>query len=181
MLNIDDTKKKRIEQVRIWNALKAGHGKRAGTGIFPGTRRNCKITAKQLLELKEYHKLGWTSIYQNTLSGWLWMVIMTILYPLINRNEGFVMNKLLRNSLSIAFIVVSVYGILIAAFQVIYVLPFYLVYAEYTFYEGLHCLGTLIVLALLMIILIKTTKYLIINIGVEPKCLIKDQKKSGLN
>jgi len=52
MLDIDDPKEKRKEQVRIWNALGAGHGKRAGTGIFPGTRRNCKITVKQLIELK---------------------------------------------------------------------------------------------------------------------------------
>jgi len=61
MLNIKDPDKKRKEQVRRWNALGAGHGNRAGTGIFPGTRRNQKITPKQLTELKELQDLGWTN------------------------------------------------------------------------------------------------------------------------
>jgi len=49
------------ERRRRWNALKAGHGNRTGTGIFPGTRKNCKITPEQLIDLKEYHELGWTN------------------------------------------------------------------------------------------------------------------------
>ena len=56
MLNLDETGRERL------NALCAGHGNRAGTGIFPSTRRNCKITVKQLLELKKYKKLGWSNI-----------------------------------------------------------------------------------------------------------------------
>jgi len=59
MLNIDDPVKKRNEQIRRWNALKAGHGNRAGTGIFPSTRNNQKITKDQLLELKELQDQGW--------------------------------------------------------------------------------------------------------------------------
>lgn len=76
-------------------------------------------------------------------------------------------NKLLRNSISILFIVVSTITILKAAIYVIYILPFFLVYGTYDFNEGLHCVLTLIVLAVLMIILVRVTKYLIINIGVE--------------
>ena len=56
MLKLDKTGRARLD------ALCAGHGKRTGTGIFPGTRRNCKITVKQLLELKEYKKLGWSNV-----------------------------------------------------------------------------------------------------------------------
>ena len=56
MLGLDETGRARLD------ALCAGHGKRAGTGIFPGTRRNCKITVEQLLELKEYHDLGWSNV-----------------------------------------------------------------------------------------------------------------------
>ena len=56
MLNLDETGRERL------NALCAGHGNRAGTGIFPSTRRNCKITVEQLLELKEYHDLGWSNV-----------------------------------------------------------------------------------------------------------------------
>jgi len=56
MLKLNETEKERL------NALRAGHGNRTGTGIFPGTRRNCKITVEQLLELKEYHDLGWSNM-----------------------------------------------------------------------------------------------------------------------
>lgn len=56
MLKLDETGRERL------NALCAGHGNRSGTGIFPGTRRNCKITVKQLLKLKEYKKLKWTKV-----------------------------------------------------------------------------------------------------------------------
>jgi len=61
MLDIDNPKERRKEQVRRWNALKAGHGNRSGTGIFPGTRRNTKITPDQLLELKKLQEMGWTN------------------------------------------------------------------------------------------------------------------------
>lgn len=61
MLNINDPGKKRKEQIRRWNALGAGHGNRAGTGIFPGTRQNVKITPDQLIELQKLQDLGWTN------------------------------------------------------------------------------------------------------------------------
>ena len=76
-------------------------------------------------------------------------------------------NKLLRNSVTILFILFGVYSTLLAAFWVLYVLPWFLVYATYTFYEGLHCFFSLLVLAVLMILIAKGTKFLIINIGVE--------------
>lgn len=50
------------EEKRRHIALIAGYGKRSGTGIFPGTRRNCKISVDQLLELKELHDEKWTNI-----------------------------------------------------------------------------------------------------------------------
>ena len=56
---MNDTQDHKNEQRRRWNALKAGHGNRSGTGIFPGTRRNQKITPDQLIELKELQDLGW--------------------------------------------------------------------------------------------------------------------------
>ena len=59
---MNDIQDHKDEQRRRWNALRAGHGNRTGTGIFPGTRRNCKITVKQLLKLKEYKKQGWTNV-----------------------------------------------------------------------------------------------------------------------
>ena len=46
------------EENRRYMALCAGHGNRSGTGIFPGTRTNQKITVNQLLELKRLHKQG---------------------------------------------------------------------------------------------------------------------------
>lgn len=59
---MNDIQDHKDEQRRRWNALRAGHGNRTGTGIFPSTRRNCKITVKQLLKLKEYKKQGWTNV-----------------------------------------------------------------------------------------------------------------------
>lgn len=59
---MNDIQDHKDEQRRRWNALRAGHGNRTGTGIFPSSRRNCKITVKQLLELKEYKKLKWTNV-----------------------------------------------------------------------------------------------------------------------
>lgn len=55
MLKLDETERQRLK------ALCAGHGNRAGTGIFPGTRRNQKITPDQLIELKELQEKGWTN------------------------------------------------------------------------------------------------------------------------
>lgn len=75
---------------------------------------------------------------------------------------------LLRNSLSILSIVISTITILVAAVRVFYIYPVYLIHATYDFDVGLRCLLELIVLAVLMIILIKGTKYLIINIGCGP-------------
>jgi len=49
-----------IEKGRL-KALCAGHGNRSGTGIFPATRQNQKITPDQLIELKRLQKLGWTN------------------------------------------------------------------------------------------------------------------------
>jgi len=92
---------------------------------------------------------------------------MTISCPLINQNEGLMMNKLLRNSVSILFILFGTYTTLLTAFWVLYVLPWFLVFATYTFYEGLHCFLFLIFLAVAMILLARATKSLIINIGVE--------------
>lgn len=59
---MNDIQDHKAEQRRRWNDLKAGHGNRTGTGIFPSSRRNCKITVKQLLKLKEYKKLKWTNV-----------------------------------------------------------------------------------------------------------------------
>ena len=95
------------------------------------------------------------------------MVIMTIFYHLIDKNEAFMANKLLNNSITILFILFGIYSTLLSAFWVIYVLPFFLVYATYTFYEGLYCFFFLTFLAVAMIILARATKSLIINIGVE--------------
>ena len=92
---------------------------------------------------------------------------MTILYLLINKNKGFMMNKLLSNSVTILFILFGVYTTLLSAFWALYVLPWFLVYATYTFYEGLQCFFFLTFLAVVMIILARATKSLIINIGVE--------------
>jgi len=55
MLKLTEAEKKRLK------ALCAGHGNRSGTGIFPGTRKNQKITPKQLRELKELKNKGWTN------------------------------------------------------------------------------------------------------------------------
>lgn len=54
-LKLTKTEKGRLK------ALCAGHGNRTGTGIFPATRQNQKITKDQLLELKELQELGWTN------------------------------------------------------------------------------------------------------------------------
>ena len=53
------------------------------------------------------------------------MVIMTIFYLPIDQDEAFMVNKLLRNSISILLIVVSTITILKAAIYVIYILPFF--------------------------------------------------------
>ena len=74
---------------------------------------------------------------------------------------------LLRNSVTILFILFGIYTTLLTAFWVLYVLPWFLVFATYTFYEGLHCLFSLIFLAVAMILVARGTKYLIISIGVE--------------
>ena len=74
---------------------------------------------------------------------------------------------LLRNSVTILFILFGIYTTLLTAFWVLYVLPWFLVFATYTFYEGLYCLFSLIFLAVAMILVARATKYLIINIGVE--------------
>lgn len=92
---------------------------------------------------------------------------MTIFYHLIDQNEVFMTNKLLRNSTTILIILFGTYTTLLTAFWVLYVLPWFLVYATYTFYEGLHCFFSLIFLAVAMILIARGTKYLIINIGVE--------------
>ena len=76
-------------------------------------------------------------------------------------------HALLRNSISILMIIFGTYTTLLIAFWVLYVLPWFLVFATYTFYEGLHCLFSLIFLAVAMILVARGTKYLIINIGVE--------------
>jgi ABC-type transport system involved in multi-copper enzyme maturation permease subunit len=77
-------------------------------------------------------------------------------------------NKLLNNSLSILLILVGIYTTLLAAFWVLYVLPWFFVYATYTFYEGLYCFFFLLFLAIAMILVARATKSLIINIGCEP-------------
>jgi len=55
-----------LELTKIQNerlqALSAGHRNRGGTGIFPGRRRNQKITIDQLLELKRLKEKGWTNV-----------------------------------------------------------------------------------------------------------------------
>lgn len=55
MLRLTEAEKKRLK------ALCAGHGNRSGSGIFPGTRQNQKITQDQLIELKELQDLGWNN------------------------------------------------------------------------------------------------------------------------
>lgn len=47
------------EAKRRFKALKAGHGNRGGTGIFPGTRDNQKISPAQLVEVKRLFELKW--------------------------------------------------------------------------------------------------------------------------
>ena len=42
-------------------ALNAGHGHRRGTGIFPGSRDNHKITPGQLIEVHKLDEQGWTN------------------------------------------------------------------------------------------------------------------------
>lgn len=56
MLRLEPKEKRRLL------ALTAGHGNRSGTGIFPGTRRNCKITPDQLIELHKLHDEKWTNV-----------------------------------------------------------------------------------------------------------------------
>ena len=55
-LKLTKTEKGRLK------ALRAGRGNRTGTGIFPATRQNQKITPDQLIELKELQELEWTNI-----------------------------------------------------------------------------------------------------------------------
>ena len=74
---------------------------------------------------------------------------------------------LLRNSVTILFILFGIYTTLLTAFWVLYVLPWFLVFATYTFNEGFYCLSFLIFLAVAMILIARATKSLIINIGVE--------------
>jgi len=77
------------------------------------------------------------------------------------------MNKFLSNSISILCILFGIYTTFLTAFWSLYVLPWFLVYATYTFYEGLYCFFFLIFLAVAMILMARATKSLIINIGVE--------------
>jgi len=78
------------------------------------------------------------------------------------------MNRLLRNLITILWIILSIYTILIAAFWVIYALPWFLVYETYTFYEGFQTSLLWILLTTATILLTKGTKHIIIELGVEP-------------
>ena len=56
MLRLTEAEKERHK------ALCAGHGNRTGTGIFPASRTNQKITRKELIEVKRLQKLKWRNI-----------------------------------------------------------------------------------------------------------------------
>ena len=55
-LKLTKTEKGRLK------ALCAGHGNRTGTGIFPGSRNNQKITKKELIEVKSLQKRKWRNV-----------------------------------------------------------------------------------------------------------------------
>ena len=50
------------EENRRYMALCAGHGTRTGTGIFPASSNNQKISQKELIEVKCLLKLQWRNI-----------------------------------------------------------------------------------------------------------------------
>ena len=92
---------------------------------------------------------------------------MTIFYHLIDQNEVFMTNKLLNNSLTILLIIATTVLIFGYIIPIIYISAWFLIFENPDHKATIEIAIPLLLLSATLLPLLRATKYLIINIGVE--------------
>ena len=92
---------------------------------------------------------------------------MTIFYHLIDQSEAFMTNKLLNNSLSILLIVATTVLIFGYMIPIIYISAWFLIFQNPDHKTTIEVGIPLLFLSVALLPLLRATKHLIINIGVE--------------
>ena len=92
---------------------------------------------------------------------------MTIFYHLIDQNEVFMTNKLLNNSLTILLIIATTVLIFGYMIPIIYISTWFLIFVNHDHKTTIEVGIPLLFLSAALLPLLRATKSLIINIGVE--------------